>query len=880
MAVEYKTLTFPNNAQGQAEKIKSLQWYSDQGWEVISENITQGKFNGEKAFCLAALICLPAAFCAGSEDGEITITLKRDTSRLPSRDTAREVITVVATPVASQSAASTPIVSLPASSKKTYEPVIGIETTALIKRAFLFLEDGQFDDAGRYLEQALNQDAEDARVHFGLLMLEHKVHNVDELIGKLATPLGDEKLFQRALRFAQGEYKSQLESYARASHDKLEQERIAAEAIAEQKRLAEEAERERQQIEEERKRAEQEAENERRYQEMLALREKASSLDELDELLPLIFRLRPYKDTEQVYSEVNKAFKIEKKYQEAKRELQNVSGIVNLQNIISALEELDDYKDSEKLLEEAQEKLEALEVRARKIRRGVIVALVIILASVFGWQWYMNKREKEAKTARENAMIAFFEGRNDEAIEAITAITSSDDEPATHAALLYIQALMKGGTSQAFIEKLDISKRQDNTAFNSSFKEANSLAERYTHTVNGNKFLGDTYLHGWGYDKDTNKALEYFKHSAESNDIYSQFAIAGIYEGRNNIQEALKWYDKLAGSGNAQATEKVRELKAKMSTPKPPAPRQQEVTPPQEDTSTHSAMVREWYEWGCEFLDSKNYSDALKYFRLAANENYAPAQDKLGWMYQKGWGVKRDYSQAYDLYLKAANQGNNFAQASLGLLYYEGWGVQKDLEKSLTWYKKAAVQGHKTAIRRCKEIEQILANRIDSSQIDFPIPAFITGDKVNVRSDPNIESYSRKQLYSGHPVSVSRRSSETDGDWFYISTASGTNGWVRGDYVRFSDNVTRTQQERENRKHLLPSRGSVSKIQIGNRTGTQLNLRSFPHTDTSNIIREISTGDNFTALDIFAEEERDWYRIRTYDSGTEGWVSGRFINLR
>ncbi len=249
-------------------------------------------------------------------------------------------------------------------------------------------------------------------------------------------------------------------------------------------------------------------------------------------------------------------------------------------------------------------------------------------------------------------------------------------------------------------------------------------------------------------------------------------------------------------------------------------------------------------------------------------------------MYQKGWGVKRDYSQAYDLYLKAANQGNNFAQASLGLLYYEGWGVQKDLEKSLTWYKKAAVQGHKTAIRRCKEIEQILANRIDSSQINFPIPAFITGDKVNVRSNPNIESYSRKQLYSGHPVSVSRRSSETDGDWFYISTASGTNGWVRGDYVRFSDNVTRTQQERENRKYLLPSRGIVSKIQIGNRTGTQLNLRSFPHTDTSNIIREISTGDNFTALDIFAEEERDWYRIRTYDSGTEGWVSGRFINLQ
>ena len=64
----------------------------------------------------------------------------------------------------------------------TYEPIIGVETEALIKRAMLFLEDGEFDNAGRYLEQALNQDAENPRVHFAKLMLERKAHNVEELI--------------------------------------------------------------------------------------------------------------------------------------------------------------------------------------------------------------------------------------------------------------------------------------------------------------------------------------------------------------------------------------------------------------------------------------------------------------------------------------------------------------------------------------------------------------------------------------------------------------------------------------------------------------------------------------------------------------------------
>ena len=89
---------------------------------------------------------------------------------------------------------------------QTYEPVIGLETEALIKRAALFLEDGEFDDAGRYLEQALNQDAENPRVHLTKLMLERKVHNVEELIETSTAPLENDKLFQRALRFADDEY--------------------------------------------------------------------------------------------------------------------------------------------------------------------------------------------------------------------------------------------------------------------------------------------------------------------------------------------------------------------------------------------------------------------------------------------------------------------------------------------------------------------------------------------------------------------------------------------------------------------------------------------------------------------------------------------------
>jgi hypothetical protein len=73
---EFKTLTFPNTPEGQEQKIKELQKASEEGWEVVSETITQGKFKGKKACCLAFLF-LPCAFCAGSTEGTINVTLKR-----------------------------------------------------------------------------------------------------------------------------------------------------------------------------------------------------------------------------------------------------------------------------------------------------------------------------------------------------------------------------------------------------------------------------------------------------------------------------------------------------------------------------------------------------------------------------------------------------------------------------------------------------------------------------------------------------------------------------------------------------------------------------------------------------------------------------------
>jgi hypothetical protein len=76
MAKEYKTLQFKNTKSGQAAKLQALQIHGAEGWKVSSETITQGKFNGGSACCLA-ILCLPLAFLAGSTDGSINVTLER-----------------------------------------------------------------------------------------------------------------------------------------------------------------------------------------------------------------------------------------------------------------------------------------------------------------------------------------------------------------------------------------------------------------------------------------------------------------------------------------------------------------------------------------------------------------------------------------------------------------------------------------------------------------------------------------------------------------------------------------------------------------------------------------------------------------------------------
>lgn len=105
---------------------------------------------------------------------------------------------------------------------KDNEAIAGLETDALVARAFLFLEDGCFSRADRYLEQALNQDPKNSRAYLGKLMAELNARDEKDLADSL-TPLEEHKHYQRALQFADNEEKARLTDYAQAVLKKTEE---------------------------------------------------------------------------------------------------------------------------------------------------------------------------------------------------------------------------------------------------------------------------------------------------------------------------------------------------------------------------------------------------------------------------------------------------------------------------------------------------------------------------------------------------------------------------------------------------------------------------------------------------------------------------------
>jgi len=94
---------------------------------------------------------------------------------------------------------------------------------------------------------------------------------------------------------------------------------------------------------------------------------------------------------------------------------------------------------------------------------------------------------------------------------------------------------------------------------------------------------------------------------------------------------------------------------------------------------------------------AQDYVEAINWIQKAADQGNARAENALGYLYSSGEGVPQDDKQAVACYRKAAEQGYPLAKQALGSMYFYGEGVQQDDGQAVAWYQKAAEQGDAVA---------------------------------------------------------------------------------------------------------------------------------------------------------------------------------------
>jgi hypothetical protein len=124
------------------------------------------------------------------------------------------------------------------------------------------------------------------------------------------------------------------------------------------------------------------------------------------------------------------------------------------------------------------------------------------------------------------------------------------------------------------------------------------------------------------------------------------------------------------------------------------------------------------YTLGLDYHDGnhglpQDFAEALRWYRKAAEQGFAPAQNNLGALYWMGEGVPQDRAEAVRWHRKAAEQGDPNAQYNLGTSLAYGRGVPKDLQEAYVWLSLAAAHGDTKAL----PTQDFVASQLDRESI-------------------------------------------------------------------------------------------------------------------------------------------------------------------
>ena len=95
----------------------------------------------------------------------------------------------------------------------------------------------------------------------------------------------------------------------------------------------------------------------------------------------------------------------------------------------------------------------------------------------------------------------------------------------------------------------------------------------------------------------------------------------------------------------------------------------------------------------------QDLTEALKWYRLAAEQGDEASRLQMGRAYYSGKGVPQNDTEAMKWLRPLAMRGNAEAQLMVGSFYYMGAGVKQDYAVAYAWCNTPLTQKNKTAVK-------------------------------------------------------------------------------------------------------------------------------------------------------------------------------------
>ena len=234
-------------------------------------------------------------------------------------------------------------------------------TAPLLKRAFMFLEDGNWSSANEYCEKVLDLDPECADAYFGKLMADLKVKKQDNL-KNCSNPFDKNNNYQKALRFGDNSLKKTLAGYT--------------DSITERNRIKQ---------------------LDSKYQRALDMFSSAKTSEEYEKAYGIFISINSYKDSAQL-AEKAKVNALEVKYNRALSIFESAQTSDEYLKAQRRFEQLGQHKNSAELAEKA--KFNAVDVEYKET--------VALFESAKTSEWYLEaqRRFEQLGQHRDSAELA------------------------------------------------------------------------------------------------------------------------------------------------------------------------------------------------------------------------------------------------------------------------------------------------------------------------------------------------------------------------------------------------------------------------------------------------------------------------------------------